>query len=214
MRERLFALMQSVCTKLALEHPTLLVIEDLHWADATSIDLLEHLVPLTAQVPLVVVGVLRLRPYKSMSKLLGLLERRYADRFLPIALAPLSPNSSLRMVEQVLSVSELPKQLQSAILSKAEGDPFFVEEVIRALIDRGVPCEGKIRRGLDGHAAHRKCDCTRYAARSPDVAPGPAACRDKMVGAASVGHRTHFSAACLAAHGRKHLYHRRRSQSP
>jgi class 3 adenylate cyclase/tetratricopeptide (TPR) repeat protein len=137
-RQRLFSLVEELFKRITREHPAVLVIEDMHWADATSMELLEHLLPLTLQVPLAIVGVFRLRPDETSSKLQALVEGRYAEHTTPIFLAPLSDTSSIEMVEQLLSTHELPDTLRAIIVGKAEGNPFFVEEVIRSLIERGA----------------------------------------------------------------------------
>ena len=60
LRRRIFGLMASFFTKLAEKQPTMLVIEDSHWADATSLELVEHLVPLTKRLPLAIICVSRI----------------------------------------------------------------------------------------------------------------------------------------------------------
>jgi class 3 adenylate cyclase/tetratricopeptide (TPR) repeat protein len=143
-RWRLFALVEEFLTRLARKRPVILVIEDLHWADLTSIELIEYLLlVLGGHLPLTVVGVARLRPDEPLNKLLHVVQARHADRYTHIPLAPLSETSSLEMVEQLLyrrsgDHSLLPEALRAAILRKAEGNPFFVEEVIRSLIERGA----------------------------------------------------------------------------
>jgi tetratricopeptide (TPR) repeat protein len=68
---------------------------------------------------------------------------RHGSRLSQIRLAPLSNTSSVAMVERLLSTPILPETLKALILGKAEGNPFFVEEVLRSLIERGalVPSE-------------------------------------------------------------------------
>ncbi len=63
---------------------------------------------------------------------------RHADRSTCLALAPLPDARSLEMVEQLLATKELPESLRTLIVNKADGNPFFVEEVLRALIERGA----------------------------------------------------------------------------
>ena len=58
-RERLFALIEDLIRRLARQRPTILAMEDLHWADDSSIELSRHLLPLVRQVPLAIVGVFR-----------------------------------------------------------------------------------------------------------------------------------------------------------
>jgi hypothetical protein len=60
------------------------------------------------------------------------------DRYTEITLRPLRPQESRRLVESLLSIENLPEAVKDTILKKAEGNPFFVEEVIRSLIDSGV----------------------------------------------------------------------------
>jgi len=138
LRGRIHELIQAIFEGLARERPTLLVIEDLHWADAATMELLETMLPLTGRLPLVMLGVRRLETGHVPSKLRRTTEAHYAHLFTDIELHGLSETSSLRMIEQLLSTSAVPEVLKSIILQKAEGNPFFVEEVIRVLIDRGA----------------------------------------------------------------------------
>lgn len=137
-RQKLFAYIAQGIEEPTRRHPTVLVLEDTHWADSTSLALVEYLLPITERVPLAIVCIFRWHPDEPAVKLLSMVQSHYADRALHIALAPLSESSSVTMVEQLLSSRELPDRLKRLILQKAEGNPFFVEEVIRMLIDRGA----------------------------------------------------------------------------
>lgn len=135
-RDRLFALVEDLVRRLALQRPTILVLEDLHWADDSSIELIQHLLPLVQEVPLAIVGVVR-RGEGDMP-LLPHVTERYADRLTHIELVPLERESAVTLVEELLSGAEsLPTSVRDLIVGKAEGNPFFVEEVIRTLIERG-----------------------------------------------------------------------------
>lgn len=138
LRGRIYELVQTIFERLARERPTLLVIEDLHWADAATLDLLESLLPLAGRLPLALVGVRRSETDEAPSKLRRTVAAQFAHLFTDVALTGLSETSSLRMIEQLLSTSAVPEVLQGIILRKAEGNPFFVEEVIRVLIERGA----------------------------------------------------------------------------
>lgn len=138
LRGRIYELIQMIFERLARERPTLLVIEDLHWADAATLDLLESLLPLAGRLPLAIVGVRRSETDEAPSKLRRTVAAQYPQLFTDVALTGLSETSSLRMIEQLLSTSAVPAVLQAIILRKAEGNPFFVEEVIRVLIERGA----------------------------------------------------------------------------
>ncbi len=141
LRQRIFGLMVSFFTKLAEEHPTMLVIEDSHWADTTSLELIEHLVPLTERMPLAIICVSRTETSETSEawvRLTTRLRERWSDGFTNITLKPLSELGSLEMVARLLSIDSLPLALKELISGRAEGNPFFVEELIRTLIERGA----------------------------------------------------------------------------
>jgi class 3 adenylate cyclase/tetratricopeptide (TPR) repeat protein len=135
-QQRLFALIEDLLRRLAQQQPTVLVMEDLHWADDSSLELIQHLLPLVRQVPLAIVGVLR-RGEAEMPWW-PVVTENYADRLTHLELVPLARASTVTLVEQLLSSNGLlPDVVQNLIIGKAEGNPFFVEEVIRTLIERG-----------------------------------------------------------------------------
>ena len=138
LRGRIHALIYVVFERMARERPTVLIIEDLHWADAATLDLLESLLPLAGRVPLALVGARRRETDDQPSKLLRAVEAQFQPLFTNVLLTGLSETSSLRMIQQLLSTSAVPEVLQAIILRKADGNPFFVEEVIRVLIERGA----------------------------------------------------------------------------
>jgi class 3 adenylate cyclase/tetratricopeptide (TPR) repeat protein len=138
LRGRIHALIYGIFERLARERPTVLVIEDLHWADAASIELIEHLLPLAARVPLAMVGVRRREQDDEPSKLLRHVQAKYADQFTYVILGGLSESCAVDMIGQLLSTSAVPEVLKEVVLKKADGNPFFVEEVLRVLIERGA----------------------------------------------------------------------------
>ncbi|HMA33777.1 MAG TPA: adenylate/guanylate cyclase domain-containing protein, partial [Chloroflexia bacterium] len=138
LRARLFAHFDALLTRLAAARPVWLVIEDMHWADAASVELVEHLLALTERLPLAVVGVFRSHPDSTSRILQAVAEVSYGDRYIHLPLAILPDDSSLRMATQLLGMDPLSPALQALIVGKAEGNPFFVEEVLRSLIDRGA----------------------------------------------------------------------------
>jgi predicted ATPase/class 3 adenylate cyclase len=118
---------------LAQQQPLILVIDDLQWADEALLDLLEYLADRITNVP-----VLFLCPSRS-----DFLERHRdwgggRRNFTTIALEALSREESGELVSELLHSSEIPEALYHTILSRAEGNPFFVEEIVRMLIDQGV----------------------------------------------------------------------------
>lgn len=129
---------QSAWKESALREPSVVVFDDLHWADPTSINILAQLFSLTDEVP--ILFICAMRPYRRSSgwgiKNIG--ETEYPHRYTEIELKPLTDDDSDTLIGNLLTVSELPIELRRLILKKAEGNPFFVEEVIRTLIDEGA----------------------------------------------------------------------------
>jgi class 3 adenylate cyclase len=118
-------------TGLAANGPVITVVEDIHWADDTLLDLLEDLADRTAG------PLLFLCPARP-----DLAQRRAAwgggkRNFSSIFLEPLSHEDAGQLIEFLLAVEELPSSIREAMLERAEGNPFFLEEIVRHLIDEG-----------------------------------------------------------------------------
>lgn len=117
--------------------PIVIVCEDLHWADPSSVDLGMQIIAVTAQAPIVVVFVTRADKDAPGWTLITQSHDISGVGATELHLAPLSDQDSRALVSNLLEIEALPEHLRQLILSKAEGNPFFVEEVIRMLIDRG-----------------------------------------------------------------------------
>lgn len=137
-RHRTFESVRSLLEAVARTRPTVLVLEDLHWADETSLDLLETLLPLTDEAMLMVLAVFRPQRTEPSWRFHELASRDYGHRYLPITLAPLDDGESRELVGRLLHVDGLAGAVRDKILAKAEGNPFYVEEVIRSLLDAGA----------------------------------------------------------------------------
>jgi predicted ATPase/class 3 adenylate cyclase len=121
----------------AKAQPLVLVWEDLHWVDPSSLRLLEALLPVTAEVPLLL--LLASRPVEE-GPVQALLQTAQAggSGLQAVELVPLTREHSAELVENLLQIENLPEETRALILEKAEGNPFFVEELLRALIDAGL----------------------------------------------------------------------------
>ncbi|MGD0664076.1 MAG: AAA family ATPase [Syntrophorhabdales bacterium] len=124
--------------RLATTRPLVLVFEDLHWADESSTLLIEHLFPLINRVPLLVCGVSRPETNVPAVRLQETALRDYERRYTEIRLNPLSPTESTDLMNNLLEIENLTGRVRQVILQKAEGNPFFLEEIMRTLIDRKV----------------------------------------------------------------------------
>ncbi len=117
-------------TELAAERPTVLLVEDLHWAEQPLLDLLEWLLE-RVEGSLLLIATARpelgkRRPGWGKGANASVLE-----------LEPLSPQDSGLLVGELLA-TDLPTGLRELLVDRSEGNPFFVEELVGMLIDRGV----------------------------------------------------------------------------
>lgn len=122
---------------LAQATPTIVVCEDIHWADPSSVELVSQVQPIVSQAPLVLVFLSRPDKDAVGWKLVQHAHEVPGTPAIDLYLAPLSDSDSKQLVSNLLEIEALPESLRQLILAKAEGNPFFVEEVIRMLIDRG-----------------------------------------------------------------------------
>jgi DNA-binding NtrC family response regulator len=109
--------------------PLVLVVEDLHWIDPESQDFLAFLADAVPATPTLLLCSYRTGHQHPFG------ERSYVARVL---LRPLSPPEMAAVTGSLLGTEELPDALRGLIAAKAEGNPFFVEEVTRSLLEEGA----------------------------------------------------------------------------
>ena len=130
----LILLVRAVSTR----GPVALVCDDVHWADTASIDTLLQLLPSVAALPVLFILSSRVERGAAGWRLIAGARDVCGDALTEIRLDPLSLEDSRALVSNLLRIESLPAGTRDLVLAKAEGNPFFVEEVIRMLIDRGA----------------------------------------------------------------------------
>ncbi len=126
-RRRLTALINTA--QLARTRPSMFIVEDVHWIDDTSESMLADFVPVIPQTHSIVLFTYRPEYRGSLSRVPG---------FQSIALAPLSDSETAALVTQLLGPDSSVEALGQAIADRAAGNPFFAEEIVRELAERGV----------------------------------------------------------------------------
>jgi len=135
LRGRTFHAITTLFAQLAKTQPTVVVFDDLHWVDPTSFELIEQLQTLTNYVPLMLIALFRPRTDDLSWRFHEAGNGQYGERYTAITLEPLDESHSRALVANLLHVEDLPEKVRALILTKSEGNPFFVEEVIRSLLD-------------------------------------------------------------------------------
>jgi class 3 adenylate cyclase len=138
MQGRYIAATHRLLRALAARGPVVIACEDLHWADAASIDVMSQLLPLAAALPILLIGALRAETDSVGWRLVGQARELFGPALTEIVLEPLTEDQSRELVAHLLAIESLPESVRQLILDRAEGNPFFVEEVVRMLIGRGV----------------------------------------------------------------------------
>ncbi|MCX7754149.1 MAG: tetratricopeptide repeat protein [Anaerolineales bacterium] len=139
-RDRARHALAQVIAAVAARQPVILLLEDLHWADEASLDLLAYLMREVRALPVLL--LVTARP--------GLLER-FPDWWerLPgqqqLHLSPLTPIDSRALLREILQKAAcVPPALEELVIAGAEGNPFYLEELVRMLIEEGVISTGDI----------------------------------------------------------------------
>ncbi|HZM22674.1 MAG TPA: adenylate/guanylate cyclase domain-containing protein [Anaerolineales bacterium] len=118
--------------------PAVLVFDDMHWCDAASAELLRQLLPLTGESALVLLFAMRAERSAPAWHIQTTADEEYNHRYTELSLRPLSDTDGNELVNRLLGNPDLPDNLRTNILEKSGGNPFFIEEVVRTLIDNRV----------------------------------------------------------------------------
>ena len=160
-----FVAVRELFEALARDQPVVIVFDDIHWGEATFLDLVEHLADWVRDAPVLLVclarpELLRVRPGWGGGKLnatVALLE-------------PLSDEECSQLIENLVGRAELAGEVGTRIAESAEGNPLFVEEMLSMLIDDGLLIQRERplvsdRRHLRGARASHDSGAARCPAR-------------------------------------------------
>ena len=128
LKAKTFEALRQLSLRGSQQHPLVLAVEDLQWIDPTSEEFFARLVDSIAGAAILVLATYRpgYRP--------PWLEKSYATQ---LTLPPLSSQKSLQVIRAVLQTETVPDPLAQAILTKAQGNPFFLEEIAQTLVEQG-----------------------------------------------------------------------------
>ena len=114
--------------------PMVVLLEDIHWSDPDSLEAIEALLEYFRDTALLVVAVTRPTLFDDWPAW-----SESVEGAIRVDLEPLSPASSRALVAEIMQrVDQIPATLVDVVVERAEGNPFYVEELIKVLIDSGV----------------------------------------------------------------------------
>ncbi|HSH02130.1 MAG TPA: adenylate/guanylate cyclase domain-containing protein [Anaerolineae bacterium] len=138
LRRQLFAAVTALITTHCHQNRMTLICDDLHWADDASLALIEHLLPLINTLPLMILAATRPEQDTPAWALRDSAQQVIPAQTQTLRLQPLKPDESDSLINHLLAIADLPLNLRQQLLQKTEGNPFFLEEVVRSLIDDGI----------------------------------------------------------------------------
>jgi oligopeptide transport system substrate-binding protein len=134
---RTFEVVVELCRSIAKRGPFVLVIDDLHWLDPTSLQMVEQLAELTDAEALLLVVAQRLDREHPAWSLREEILRRFPHRTTEVRLEGLAEGEERNLLDALVGESTLPIEIGSRLLAAAEGNPFYLEELVGGLIDAG-----------------------------------------------------------------------------
>ena len=138
LRQQIFLAVRDFLSAEADQRPLLLILDDLHWADEASLELVVSLLDLLRQKPIFILAISRTLQGDGLERMKAWGEQNLGERFLNIQLQNLSLEQSKQLLQLLLSIPNLPEPFREHILQRAAGIPFYLEEILRMLIDQGV----------------------------------------------------------------------------
>jgi class 3 adenylate cyclase len=130
--------LQAMVRACVAKGAVVLALDDVHWADEASVDILVQVLPLVRELPILLALVAR--PDRDVPgwRLVAEARVQLDESVTEVRLDGLGTDDARRLVGNLLVIESLPDTVRDYILQRSDGNPFFVEEVIRMLIDRGA----------------------------------------------------------------------------
>jgi predicted ATPase/class 3 adenylate cyclase len=142
----IFKNVRELLIRLTNISPTIVVMEDLHWADASSLLLLDFIYRLALTQKIVFINVFRPGYWDTDDGTVEKLEARIPTlQVLRVLIPPLDPQSSEALIDGILNIKGLQHGIKEQIIERTGGNPYFIEEMVRSLI-----VEGAVKAGESG----------------------------------------------------------------
>ncbi len=162
-REESFAAWRRFLEWITEAGPAVLVVEDLHWADAALLEFIAYFAEWAGDVPLLLICTARPELYENNAGWAGGIRNATS-----INLGPLSPSEARQLVASLLERSRLADRAESAILERIGGNPLYAEEFVRLLAERALPGDEGVDEALRAPASVQALMAARLDTLSPE----------------------------------------------
>ncbi|MBE9507554.1 MAG: AAA family ATPase, partial [Chloroflexi bacterium] len=138
LRQQFFFALRGWVEAMTKRGPLVLAFADVHWADTTSLDLLKYCLPLCDDKALLWMIVFRPDRTAPVWEFRHRVETEYPHRVTTVTLPPLTEAQSGEFVDRLIGPEALPTETRALVLDKAEGNPYYIQELVHSLIAQGV----------------------------------------------------------------------------
>jgi len=129
---------RDLLVSMSAQQPMVIAIEDLHWADRSTLDLLKSLYGLSRTYPILFINIMRPGYVETSDPLIKYLNETQQENILSVEVNNLGQEYSSALINNLLQSDQIPKPICQTIVKKTNGNPFFIEEVLRSFIDQGI----------------------------------------------------------------------------
>ncbi len=138
LQRQFFSAIRSWVEELARRGPLVLTFADMHWADTSSLELLKHCLPLSDQQPLLWLLVFRPDRTSPVWDFRHYLETEYPHRLTDLSVPSLTKEQSVEFITRLIGAGTLPEETLDVVVEKAEGNPYYINELVNALVAQDV----------------------------------------------------------------------------
>ncbi len=136
LRRQTFVAVHRLISLHARQQPLVLLLDDLQWIDATSADLLLYLSHLTMSYPVLFVCAQRRGEAGAFDRARTRVQSMYPDRFIHLNMQSLTTEACYQLLQEFLASANLAGEVQSLIVQQSGGNPYYIEEFVRMLIEQ------------------------------------------------------------------------------
>ncbi len=138
---QIFLAVATLFEKVTAESPLILMIDDIQWLDSTTVEIVNFLLPMVKKNKFSLYLSYRIGDISNIQALLDTIFDEYKDYAIELDLKNLDPEYSSQLIDNLAS-QEISESLRKFIIAKSGGNPFFIEEIVRRLIESGKLAKG------------------------------------------------------------------------
>ncbi len=136
LRRQTFVAIHRLFSVLAGKQPMVLILDDLQWIDSISADLLLYLSHLVVFRPIMFVCAQRKNEISPYEPVLGRIRSMHPDQYIHLSINPLTIHECRQLLNEFLASADLPETFLSLIIQQSGGNPYFIEEFVRLLVEK------------------------------------------------------------------------------